>query len=75
MDNSMEKPKPISKMELLTGDKFENKVMFEENQLTSRPSYNPAESMISNSPDFDVPVDNQTPEQDKLGGLITSGIA
>ena len=75
MNEPIEDEKPISRLEVLAGDKFENKAMFEESQLASRPSYNPADDMISPRPDFDVPLDASPPQQDKLGGLITSNLA
>ncbi len=62
-------------MEKMVGANFENKDMFEQNQMATR-SFNPAESMISASPDFSVPLD-ETPikdynnQGDELGGLVT----
>ncbi|MGY8976189.1 MAG: hypothetical protein ACKVHD_07915 [Alphaproteobacteria bacterium] len=62
-------------MEKMVGANFENKDIFEQNQMATR-SFNPAESMISASPDFSVPLD-ETPikdynnQGDELGGLVT----
>jgi hypothetical protein len=62
-------------MEKMVGANFENKDMFEQNQMATR-SFNPAESMISASPDFSVPLDDPqirdyNNQNDKLGGLVT----
>ena len=62
-------------MEKMVGANFENKDMFEQNQMATR-SFNPAGSMISASPDFSVPLDDPkirdyNNQNDKLGGLVT----
>tara|TARA_R110000737_G_scaffold20143_1_gene38392 strand:+ start:27 stop:659 length:633 start_codon:yes stop_codon:yes gene_type:complete len=58
-------------MKNLVGGAFEGKDIFENNQLTSRPSYNPADDFIAPRPDFDTPIDERINKNDKLGGLLT----
>ena len=56
--------KPISRLEGFVGDSFENKGMFEEGQMASRPSnFNPASNQIEQNPFFSVP--NNTIDSDK----------
>jgi len=65
-------------MEGMVGDSFMGKESFQDNQVASRPSYNPADVMISPSPDLSTPLDEEprdyNNQSDKLGGL-TSGLS